>query len=103
MDIGRIEKSELEESLVQIDSERRGVEYEFGELEEVSLAYATSTQKFQGSEYPVVVITLITQHYMLLGRNLIYTDVTRGKQRVVILAQPKAMAKAGEPKNHHGA
>jgi exodeoxyribonuclease V alpha subunit len=51
----------------------------------------------------VVVITLITQHYMLLERNLIYTDVTRGKQRVGILAQPKAIAKAGEPKNHHGA
>jgi exodeoxyribonuclease V alpha subunit len=102
-DIGRIEKSELEESLVQIDSEGRGVEYEFREIDKVSWAYATSIQKFQGSEYPVVVITLITQHYMLLERNLIYTDVTRGKQRVVILAQPKATAKAGRTQNHHGA
>lgn len=101
MDIGRIEKSELEDSLVQIDSERRGVEYEFGEIDEVSWAYATSIQKFQGSEYPVVVITLITQHYMLLERNLIYTDVTRGKQRVVILAQP--MAIAFRTQNHNGA
>lgn len=51
----------------------------------------------------MVVIPLTTQHYMLLERNLIYTDVTRGKQRVVILAQPKATAKAGRTQNHHGA
>jgi uncharacterized protein YheU (UPF0270 family) len=93
-DIGRIEKIDLEESLVFIDFEGRTVEYEFGELDEVSLAYATSIHKSQGSEYPAVVIPLTTQHYMLLERNLVYTGVTRGKQLVVILAQPKALAMA---------
>ena len=93
-DIGRIEKIDVEESLVHIDFDGRRVEYEFGELDEVSLAYATSIHKSQGSEYPVVVIPLTTQHYMLLERNLVYTGVTRGKQLVVILAQPKALAMA---------
>jgi exodeoxyribonuclease V alpha subunit len=93
-DIGRIEKIDLEESLVFIDFEGRRVEYEFGELDEVSLAYAASIHKSQGSEYPAVVIPLSTQHYMLLERNLVYTGVTRGKQLVVILAQPKALAMA---------
>ncbi len=77
-----------------IDFEGRRVEYEFGELDEVSLAFAASIHKSQGSEYPAVVIPLSTQHYMLLERNLVYTGVTRGKQLVVILAQPKALAMA---------
>jgi exodeoxyribonuclease V alpha subunit len=93
-DIGRIVKIDVEESLVHIDFEGRRVEYEFGELDEVSLAYAASIHKSQGSEYPAVVIPLSTQHYMLLERNLVYTGVTRGKQLVVILAQPKALAMA---------
>ena len=93
-DIGRIVTIDLEDSLVHIDFDGRRVEYEFGELDEVSLAYATSIHKSQGSEYPAVVIPLTTQHYMLLERNLIYTGVTRGKQLVVLLAQPKALAMA---------
>ncbi|MFM2006214.1 MAG: hypothetical protein RLZZ09_1869 [Pseudomonadota bacterium] len=93
-DIGRIDTIDLEESLVHIDFDGRLVDYEFGELDEVSLAYATSIHKSQGSEYPAVVIPLTTQHYMLLERNLVYTGVTRGKQLVVILAQPKALAMA---------
>ncbi|MFM2006654.1 MAG: hypothetical protein RLZZ09_2309 [Pseudomonadota bacterium] len=79
---------------MHIDFDGRRVDYEFGELDEVSLAYATSIHKSQGSEYPAVVIPLTTQHYMLLERNLVYTGVTRGKQLVVILAQPKALAMA---------
>lgn len=90
-DIGRIETIDLEESLIKIDFEGRLVEYEFGELDEVSLAYAASIHKSQGSKYPVVVIPLATQHYMLLERNLVYTGVTRGKQLVIILVQPKAV------------
>jgi exodeoxyribonuclease V alpha subunit len=93
-DIGRIDTIDLEESLVHIDFDGRLIDYEFGELDEVSLAYATSIHKSQGSEYPAVVIPLTTQHYMLLERNLVYTGVTRGKQLVVILAQPKALAMA---------
>lgn len=58
------------------------------------MAYAISIHKAQGSEYPAVVIPLAMQHYMLLERNLLYTGVTRGKQLVVIIAQPKALAMA---------
>jgi exodeoxyribonuclease V alpha subunit len=70
------------------------VEYEFGELDEVALAYATTVHKAQGSEYPAVVIPLATQHYNLLERNLLYTGVTRGRRLVVLIAQTKALAMA---------
>ena len=70
----------------------REVAYEFGELDEVSLAYAVSIHKSQGSEYPAVVIPLATQHYLLLERNLLYTGVTRGRKLVVIVGQLKALA-----------
>ena len=69
----------------------RRVEYETGELDEVSLAYATTVHKSQGSEYPAVVIPLAMQHYMLLERNLLYTAVTRGKKLVVVIGQTKAL------------
>jgi len=93
-DIGTVQKIDLEESLLQIQFDDRIVEYEFNELDEISLAYATSIHKSQGSEYPVVVIPLAMQHYMLLERNLLYTGVTRGKKPVVIVAQPKALGMA---------
>ena len=83
-----------EEGLVFIDYDGRRVEYETGELDEVSLAYATSVHKSQGSEYPAVVIPLAMQHYMLLERNLLYTAVTRGKKLVVVIGQTKALAMA---------
>lgn len=57
-------------------------------------AYAISIHKSQGSEYPAVVIPLMTQHYMLLQRNLIYTGVTRGKRLVVLVGEPRALAMA---------
>ncbi|MGC1955533.1 MAG: AAA family ATPase, partial [Gammaproteobacteria bacterium] len=93
-DIGQIERIDLEEGQVFIDFDGRSVAYEFGELDEVSLAYAASIHKSQGSEYPAVVIPLATQHYMMLERNLLYTGVTRGKKLVVLIAQPKALAMA---------
>ncbi|MGC1954896.1 MAG: ATP-binding domain-containing protein, partial [Gammaproteobacteria bacterium] len=93
-DIGKIERIDLEEGQVFIDFDGRTVAYEFGELDEVSLAYAASIHKSQGSEYPAVVIPLATQHYMMLERNLLYTGVTRGKKLVVLIAQPKALAMA---------
>jgi exodeoxyribonuclease V alpha subunit len=77
-----------------MDFDGRTVEYEFGELDEVALAYAATIHKSQGSEYPAVVIPLATEHYPLLQRNLLYTGVTRGKQLVVIIAQSKALAMA---------
>jgi exodeoxyribonuclease V alpha subunit len=93
-DIGNITTINLEESTLQINFDGRLVEYEFNELDEISLAYATSIHKSQGSEYPVVVIPLAMQHYVMLARNLVYTGVTRGKQLVIIIGQPKALAMA---------
>ena len=93
-DIGRVARIDEEEGLVFIDYDGRQVEYETGELDEVSLAYATTVHKSQGSEYPAVVIPLGMQHYMLLERNLLYTAVTRGKTLVVVIGQTKAMAMA---------
>jgi exodeoxyribonuclease V alpha subunit len=93
-DIGHIESIDVEEGLLTVKYDDRLVEYEFGELDEVQLAYATSIHKSQGSEYPAVVIPLAMQHYTLLERNLIYTAVTRGKKLVTIIGQPKALAMA---------
>jgi exodeoxyribonuclease V alpha subunit len=93
-DIGRVAEIDEEEGVVRIDFDGRIVEYEPGELDEISLAYATSVHKSQGSEYPAVVIPLAMQHYMLLERNLLYTAVTRGKKLVVVIGQLKALAMA---------
>jgi exodeoxyribonuclease V alpha subunit len=90
-DIGFVEYINSEEGIVKLNFEGRSIDYKFDELEEVSLAYATTIHKAQGSEYPAVVIPLATQHYTLLQRNLIYTGVTRGRQLVVIIGQPKAL------------
>lgn len=91
-DIGQITRIDEEARLVHIDFEGRQVEYETGALDELSLAYAVTIHKAQGSEYPAVVIPLATQHYALLQRNLLYTAVTRGKGLVVLIAQPRALA-----------
>lgn len=93
-DIGRILDIDTEENTLLIEYDGRDVDYEFSELDEVQLAYATSIHKSQGSEYPAVVIPLAMQHYTLLERNLIYTGVTRGKKLVIIIGQPKALAMA---------
>ncbi len=93
-DIGRVARIDQEEGLVFIDYDGERVEYETGELDEVSLAYATTVHKSQGSEYPAVVIPLGMQHYMLLERNLLYTAVTRGKKLVVVIGETKALAMA---------
>ena len=74
--------------------EPREVTYDFGELDELSLGYAITIHKSQGSEFPAVVIPLAMQQYLLLQRNLIYTAVTRGKKLVVLVGQPKALAMA---------
>jgi exodeoxyribonuclease V alpha subunit len=91
-DIGRVSNIDLDMGLVYVNYDDRIVEYELGELDEVSLAFAATIHKSQGSEYPVVVIPLAMQHYTLLERNLLYTGVTRGKRLVVVIGQPKALA-----------
>jgi exodeoxyribonuclease V alpha subunit len=90
-DIGTIERIDPAEHEVTIRVDERSVKYDFGELDEVSLAYAVTIHKSQGSEFPAVVIPIATQHYMLLQRNLIYTGITRGKKLVVLIGQKKAM------------
>ncbi|NTU53311.1 MAG: ATP-dependent RecD-like DNA helicase [Chlorobiaceae bacterium] len=91
-DIGQIESVSVEDDLLTALFDRHRVEYAFSELEEMSLAYATSIHKSQGSEYPAVVIPLAMQHFTMLERNLIYTAVTRGRKLVVIVTEPKALA-----------
>ena len=93
-DIGQVSRVDLDEGQVHVAFDDRTVLYEFGELDEISLAYATSVHKSQGSEYPAVIIPLAMQHYLLLQRNLLYTAVTRGKRLVVIIGQPRALAMA---------
>jgi exodeoxyribonuclease V alpha subunit len=68
--------------------------YPFGELDALQPAYAVTIHKSQGSEYPAVVIPLLTQHYPMLQRNLLYTGLTRGRRLVVLVGQQKALAMA---------
>ncbi|MFP4225620.1 MAG: ATP-dependent RecD-like DNA helicase [Desulfobacterales bacterium] len=91
-DIGRIREINHEDRELIIDFEARGVPYDFTELDEVVLAYAISVHKSQGSEYPAVIVPVVTQHYIMLQRNLIYTAVTRGRQLVVLVGTKKALA-----------
>lgn len=93
-DIGMITSVSEEDGELVVDFDCRPIRYEFGELDELALAYATSIHKSQGSEYQAVVIPLGMQHFTLLERNLIYTAVTRGKKLVVIVTEPKALAVA---------
>ncbi|HPZ64624.1 MAG TPA: ATP-binding domain-containing protein, partial [Bacillota bacterium] len=91
-DIGWITAIDPEEQELWVNFEGRQVNYQFGELDELELAYAVSVHKAQGSEYPAVVMPVMTQHYMLLQRNLLYTGVTRGKKLVVLVGTKKALA-----------
>jgi exodeoxyribonuclease V alpha subunit len=70
------------------------VSYDVAELHELTLAYAISIHKSQGSEYPAVVVPLLSQHYPLLQRNLLYTAITRGKRLVVLVGSQRALGVA---------
>ena len=91
-DVGIVRRIDLEEGELVVAFDGREVSYGFGELDELVLAYAATIHKSQGSEYPAVVIPLVTQHYVMLARNLLYTGVTRGKRLVVLVGQRKALA-----------
>lgn len=93
-DIGQIHSIDAVEREVKVRFEGREVTYEFGELDEINLAYAITIHKSQGSEFPAVVIPLAMQQYLLLQRNLIYTGVTRGKRLVVLVGQKRALSMA---------
>ncbi len=93
-DLGIVEKINRIEQTMSVNFEGRQVEYDFGDLDELSLAYVLSIHKSQGSEFPCVVIPLHTQHYLMLQRNLLYTAVTRGKKLVVLVGTKKALGMA---------
>jgi exodeoxyribonuclease V alpha subunit len=91
-DIGYVKDVAPDEGELTVAFEERLVTYGFGELDTLVPAYATTIHKSQGSEYSAVVIPVMTQHYTMLQRNLLYTGVTRGKKLVVLVGQKKAVA-----------
>ncbi len=91
-DIGYIDNVDPNEGEIVASFDGRSVTYSFGELDALVPAYAATIHKSQGSEYPAVVIPVMTQHYAMLQRNLLYTGVTRGKRLVVLVGQKKAVA-----------
>lgn len=94
-DIGIVTEIATDPARVLVGYEsNREVEYLPGELDELQLAYAITIHRSQGSEFPVVVMPVATQHFVMLQRNLIYTGITRGKKLVVLIGDPKALAMA---------
>ena len=91
-DIGWIRKIDKELQEVKVDYDGKIVVYEYADIDEIVLAYAISVHKSQGSEYPVVIMPVLTQHYLLLQRNLLYTGITRGKKLVILIGTSKALA-----------
>ena len=90
-DTGIIEKTSLEDHTLIINFDGRHIEYDASELDELVLAYATTIHKSQGSEYPVVVMPVLMEHYIMLQRNLVYTGITRAKKILVIVGTRKAL------------
>ena len=93
-DLGYITRIDLENQTLTVSIDDRPIEYEWNEADELTLAYAVSVHKAQGSEYPAIVMPLLTQHYMLLQRNLLYTGITRAKKLVVLVGSKRALAMA---------
>jgi exodeoxyribonuclease V alpha subunit len=103
-DMGRISGLNWEEKQLWAQFDGHNVIYDFSDLNELVLAYAITVHKSQGSEYPAVIIPVLTQHYLLLQRNLIYTAVTRGRRLVVLVGSKKALAiavKNNKPQKRH--
>ena len=91
-DLGYVESVDMEERTLLVNFEERLVEYEASELDELTLAYATTIHKSQGSEYPIVVMPVLMTHYVMLQRNLIYTGITRAKKICVLIGTKKALS-----------
>ena len=91
-DVGYITQIAKEESQLIVNVDGRDIIYEFSECDEISLAYAVSVHKYQGSEAPCVIMPIHTHHFKLLCRNLLYTGVTRGKKLVFLVGTKKALA-----------
>ena len=93
-DLGYIREVDTEGRTLKVDFDGKWVEYDVTELDELTLAYATTIHKAQGSEYPIVVMPVLMTHYVMLQRNLIYTGITRAKKICVLLGAAKALAYA---------
>ena len=91
-DMGVITAVDLEMQKLTVMMDGKAIPYDFLELDELVHAFAISVHKSQGSEYPAVVIPVMTQHYAMLQRNLLYTGLTRGKKLVILVGQRKAIA-----------
>jgi exodeoxyribonuclease V alpha subunit len=91
-DIGYIDEVDPEAGELTVGFDGRSVTYGFGELDTLVPSYAVTIHKSQGSEYPAVVIPVLTQHYPMLQRNLLYTGITRGKRLVVLVGQARAVS-----------
>ncbi len=91
-DVGTVKSIDMEEQELTAGFDGRTIVYGFGELDMLVPAYAATIHKSQGSEYPAVVIPVLTQHYAMLQRNLLYTGITRDKRLVVLVGQKKAAA-----------
>jgi len=90
-DIGTVCDIDQKANSLSVNYYGRIVDYDFSEMDEISLAYAISVHKSQGSEYPAVIVPIMTQHFALLQRNLLYTAITRGKELVVLIGSRKAL------------
>ena len=93
-DIGIIESVDAEDRTLKVNFDNRVVEYDVTELDEIVHAYATTIHKSQGSEYPIVVMPILMNHYVMLQRNLIYTGITRAKKILVMVGTKKALSYA---------
>ena len=93
-DSGILRVIDTKKEIAAVDYDGRTVEYDFTELEEIGPAYAVTVHKSQGAEYPAVIMPLVTQHFVMLQRNLLYTAITRGKQLVVLIGTRKALDSA---------
>ena len=93
-DLGYIREVDTEERTLKVDFDGKKVEYDVTELDELTLAYATTIHKAQGSEYPIVVMPVLMTHFVMLQRNLIYTGITRAKKICVLIGAMKALAYA---------
>ena len=95
-DIGVVRNFDPQKAELSVDYYGRTVCYDTAELDQITIAYAISVHKSQGSEYPAVIVPLVTQHYVLLQRNLLYTAMTRGEKLVILIGNPKALRVALE-------
>lgn len=93
-DIGIIESVDLQDRTLLVNFDNRSIEYDAAELDELVHAYATTIHKAQGSEYPIVVMPVLMNHFVMLQRNLVYTGITRAKKILVMVGTKKALAYA---------